>query len=912
MPIDFESIPGSKWWKCDFHAHTPASQDHQDKPAPTPSEWLLAYMRAEVDCVAVTDHNSIGWLVLLQDALATLERDGNPEFRPLVLFPGFELSVNGGYHILGIFDPGASHEEVSRVVGACGYDGAPGDSDTVTQKSVQEVIKIVSEKGGLAIPAHVDDRKGLWGLEDHNTMKEVLSLDCLYSVEKKDLGKPNPALVGTLRKELSYVVGSDCHRLDMIGQEFCWVKMAEPNKEGLRLALLDGDLAVRRYDQFTDNPNNIHSSKYIERVEIKEAQFIGRGDPYEQALNPWMNSIIGGRGTGKSSFLEFIRIGCCRDSELNDYEKLAEEFSKYIEVRRGRGRSGLCRDETVFRVYYRSIGELFRIEYFRDGRTYRVCEQTPEGEWEPLEGQDIAGRFPIQVYSQKQIYQIAEHPQALRKIVDDSQAVARNEWEDRWQGLYSDLTVLSERIRSVASSLEAEGRLRGELADIGRQLALFENDENAETLKSFQLSKKQLLEVERWIAGYKEISDAIKEAVDSIKISPFAGESFDPGKDKEFLKIVSSYDGKLVALKEAVGDVHKDAEKLFSELNEAISKSDWSKLQEQTTTKYTELVKELEEQGVENPDVYNELVEAKSSLESRLKGFEEDKAKVEELTRQRDGLLGTIRQLREKLTEKRIKFLEETVGGNEHVRITITPYGDLDEAVSSFRDVLRLEEGPFKERILDDNGQVGLLNPLYDEDGKPVDDFHKQLVEMKERVKRIWSGDEATTQDMDTRFVNRLQKMNHHDILALECWCPEDALEVSYKSEARGAWESISQGSPGQKTAAILAFLLSYGDEPLLLDQPEDDLDNQLIFSLIVKQLIANKPRRQLIIVTHNPNIVVNGDSELIIALESRRGQTNARSTGGLQEPDVRSDICRIMEGGEKAFEKRYRRIIKA
>ena len=95
-------------------------------------------------------------------------------------------------------------------------------------------------------------------------------------------------------------------------------------------------------------------------------------------------------------------------------------------------------------------------------------------------------------------------------------------------------------------------------------------------------------------------------------------------------------------------------------------------------------------------------------------------------------------------------------------------------------------------------------------------------------------------------------------------------------------FQPIAEGSPGQKTAALLAFILSYGTEPLILDQPEDDLDNHLIYDLIVQQLRETKLRRQIIVVTHNANIVVNGDAS----------------------------VCEIMEGGSQAFEQRYRRII--
>ena len=109
----------------------------------------------------------------------------------------------------------------------------------------------------------------------------------------------------------------------------------------------------------------------------------------------------------------------------------------------------------------------------------------------------------------------------------------------------------------------------------------------------------------------------------------------------------------------------------------------------------------------------------------------------------------------------------------------------------------------------------------------------------------------------------------------------------------------------------MLSFLLSFGEEPLVLDQPEDDLDTRMIMSLIVEQVRTMKERRQIIIVTHNPNIVVHGDADLVHAMEDLNGQVsrNPTASGGLQEQETRRFICDVMEGGAIAFRKRYDRM---
>lgn len=119
----------------------------------------------------------------------------------------------------------------------------------------------------------------------------------------------------------------------------------------------------------------------------------------------------------------------------------------------------------------------------------------------------------------------------------------------------------------------------------------------------------------------------------------------------------------------------------------------------------------------------------------------------------------------------------------------------------------------------------------------------------------------------------------------------------------------INDGSPGQKSAAILAFILNSGDNPLIIDQPEDDLDNSLIYSLIVKSIRRMKSKRQIIIVTHNPNIPVLGDAEGIFILDrNSNGKVIFRKNkkaGCIEEKVIREGICEIMEGGEVAFKKR-------
>ena len=153
-------------------------------------------------------------------------------------------------------------------------------------------------------------------------------------------------------------------------------------------------------------------------------------------------------------------------------------------------------------------------------------------------------------------------------------------------------------------------------------------------------------------------------------------------------------------------------------------------------------------------------------------------------------------------------------------------------------------------------------------------------------------------------------KFNNDTLSALVKVIPEDKLKIKIIEETGEI--DINEGSPGQKSAAILAFILNSGENPLIIDQPEDDLDNSLIYNLVVRSIRKMKNKRQIIIVTHNPNIPVLGDAEAIIVLERNSdGKVTFRKgkkAGCIEEKVIREGICDIMEGGEEAFRKREKK----
>ena len=143
-------------------------------------------------------------------------------------------------------------------------------------------------------------------------------------------------------------------------------------------------------------------------------------------------------------------------------------------------------------------------------------------------------------------------------------------------------------------------------------------------------------------------------------------------------------------------------------------------------------------------------------------------------------------------------------------------------------------------------------------------------------------------------------------------WFPDDLVSVRYRPKPKGDFVAVDRGSPGQRTAALLTVILQMGTDPLLLDQPEDDLENKLIRHLAVATLKSIKRSRQLIVSTHNANVVVTSGAENILVLEHGEPLPAIEADGTLQRAAVRDNVCEILEGGEEAIKTRYRRLVES
>lgn len=917
------AFPGARWWKFDLHTHSPASTDYGKGTANqaalrtlSPSDWLLGFMRGEIDAVAITDHNSGEWIDTLKHALQSLAQRKPEGYRPLTLFPGVEITANGGAHILGVFPPSSGTSDITKLLGAVGAQAALGESDRAATKSPIEVVRAILDAGAIPILAHVDAENSAFSAQG-NTLAPLLELLGLDAMEVCKHDWSPPEAYRQRRLTWARVLGSDSHHpageagQRYPGSHFTWVKMETPCLDGLQLALLDGnEVSIRRSDIHSENQNQ-HSHLVIEDITVANAQYCGRGTPLVAALSPWLTTIIGGRGTGKSTIVQLLRLAVRREDDVP--EALKVDFESFNTVPAARGAKGALTPITQVGVVFRKDGLRYRVQWPGSGAVPEI-EEERAGAWVRAAG-DVRARFPARIFSQGQIFEMARDGRTLLKIVDEAPEVGRTSWWTDWEREEHRFLSLRAKIRELEAQLQERPALEGALSDICRKLAVFEEAEHADVLKAYQRSQRQQRDLDAWVARLNESENVLRKT--AVRLTPVEMDTsnFDSesSSDRAILDQVAFSRAEVLALVKRTLILADEARDSTASWIHVVSESEWARQTSGIGDRYSALVAELAIRGVTDVSEYGGLAQERRLLEGRLQALAVLAVTVDGVRAEALSSTKELATRRKRLTSNRITFLSEVLRDNPHVRMTIAPFGrDPRVAEVSLRAVLGLKDGKFADDILSEDGARGCLADLYGD--LPVDpegcvaELERRIERCKATLTAVAAGGNASVGGW---FKKHLLQLSADSIDRLQYWFPPDELAVSYSPGGDGrGFRSLEQGSPGQKTAAILAFILAYGTEPIVLDQPEDDLDNQLIYEFIVAQLRANKRRRQVVVVTHNPNIVVNGDSELILVMESGGGQCNLSHHGSLQSLSIRAEVCKIMEGGREALEKRYRRIL--
>jgi ABC-type cobalamin/Fe3+-siderophores transport system ATPase subunit len=141
--------------------------------------------------------------------------------------------------------------------------------------------------------------------------------------------------------------------------------------------------------------------------------------------------------------------------------------------------------------------------------------------------------------------------------------------------------------------------------------------------------------------------------------------------------------------------------------------------------------------------------------------------------------------------------------------------------------------------------------------------------------------------------------------MRLEELLPSLTAHLFWRPDSSRQFKPLKECSIGERGTALLSVILITGRDPLIIDQPEDDLDHFYLYKTLTPIIKEVKKRRQLIFATHDANIVINGDAELILIVTTDDGKFGDATATSIENLPNREWVMKILEGGRDAFQKR-------
>lgn len=632
--------PGSRWWRVDLHAHSPESYDFKLKKGEKKDDqcwirWIKAVRKYDIDAIAITDHNTAGAVSLLQAAIKKVED-------PPVLFPGVELTASDGTHLLLLLDPSCKQQDVDKQLSKLSVTSR-GQSESRSTHSIEDIFKKCGHEV-LVIGAHVNGPKGLLRLTGQQRIA-VLRHTNLAAVEVDPEKKLEAGWLdgscSQIERTISQIWASDGHSYCKLGQRFTWAKMTRPDLEGLRLALLDGSDSLKpAYKNDPDNHKknladpNAHASLAIESVRIKEGKFIGKPHPFKIEFNPWLNSIIGGRGTGKSTLVDFMRKTLRRDRELGDTEKssLRRQFDRRMRFSSSRQEEGLLTEDTCIEVIYRKGGERFVLSWSNKGKVDPIA-RLHNNERVREEG-NVPERFPVRIYSQKQLFALAQNPKALLTVIDDSSTVQRGELNRSIGKTQSDYLSLCTQIRSVHKQLNELAVRQANLSDIRRKLGVIHKGKHAQALHQYKIYRQL-------DNNWQVILNEAVKAIDSVNQSTaellvadldFIVDTKDGRVFSKDLKLMHKTLTKIVTkLQDGVTTSVENAHQGINDLQKGPVARQWREALQEGRAQSQKATAELNKYGLSDLNEYDKLIEKANDISNEIRGLEKEKARLGDL-----------------------------------------------------------------------------------------------------------------------------------------------------------------------------------------------------------------------------------------------------------------------------------------
>jgi hypothetical protein len=886
---------GANFHLADLHIHTPVDKQFRCPKGVDPftskgqDEVAKGYIQAarnkNVTILAITEHNDVRWIDPTRKAAQDTE---------ITVFPGVELSADsgaGGIHIIAIFEPSTETTLLDDLITQLGLprgqrlhsDGSP----KLCNKALSDLVDFITTSGGLCIAAHVLRDRGILKAESMTGEPRVKAWQNskLFAAE---IPQPRQQLSGFAKRvfenahalyrrprPIAAIYSSDARSFEEIGSHATWIKLSSKSLEGLKQAFLDWESRIR-------HPAELPPERYSKIIAIGwDEGFLGGTSV---RLNDNLNCFVGGKGTGKSTAIETLRHAFDlkpRTPEVNrQYEGLLKETFKA-----GSKVSILieCHDPQPTRYIIERISP------------YPPMVKGENGEG--IQGVSPCDLLCPEFYGQKEIYEIAQkkefHLTLLDRFVGDrAESAVRQERELLRQlaDNQKDLLRLSKRVAETADQV---GRLP-KLLDYQSRFKAAGVQVKLQEQQAFVKEEKVLQEAERRVVKFEEIlkSTAAEINLDSAFLTGERVKGFpNPDLVNKSKSILETLKRKWEETYRSILDACLEARKGLGH-HEGIL-GEWEKRfrgrKEDFDKVFQELQKEYPELDTKN---YLEIEREIAVLQPMKEEIERYQKQVEDLKKQRTALLQRLIESRRQQFSIRDQVASDiSMRLNGIMRISVIFEGERETLVDK---LLGYRTGARREA----------LKTMVSANDFTVLKFCQALRTGQDTLQRDLGITGGTAESL-------YKGIPYEDVYELETFRIPDStmIQLNIGTVEREDYRPIERLSVGQKSTAILLLILLESKAPLIIDQPEDDLDNKFIYEDIVTKLRQEKERRQFVVATHNANIPVLGDAELILVMkaETQNGGLRGRveRSGSIDDPDLREAVELVLEGGKQAFELR-------
>ncbi|WP_347985722.1 TrlF family AAA-like ATPase [Methylomonas sp. AM2-LC] len=855
---------GSRWLKADFHLHTRADKEFSYPGADNEyiKEYVSALVTANIQLGVITNHNKFDKQEF--KVLRNAARKAG-----IGLLPGVELSINdgqAGIHTLVVFaDEWIDNDTQSNYIqsflevtfaGQTNFEQEYARSNHNIVETVRELDKL--NKDYFLIFAHVEAPNGLWGGLSVGRIQDLFENE---TVRRRILGFQKVRS----RDERSKIVQAlnNYYPADVEGCDAKNFADMGARKQATYLKLGDFSLAAVKF-ALRDYPNRVANSlrkykhSYIKKISFEGAGALGGT---EICFSPELNILIGIRGSGKSSVLEGIRYA--------------------LNIPFGDKASDIEYKEGLVKHLLRSGGKITIDAVDRRGQPYqirRILGERPDvyvnEQLQPgVSIRETVLYKPI-YFGQKDLSSTGAgfEKDLIEKLVGEALIPVRQKIALAQQAVL-DSIVQIQRLKRAAD--QKQEWLQKKM-DAEYKLKFYQKHAVEEKLQKqidFDRDERKAGQVIQEVQNYfDQLVGFIATVEDELNNQALYKSANNQAFFVDFFAIFA----KILQGLDTIKQISTQGQPLVSELQQKFSQFIRNKqtLKEEFAEIERKLAGELQQAGAQaiNPQEFRELKQWLDQAEQMLNALEKSEQQYTELKKSLEGEFAKLNDV----------WLEE-YRAIEHIVASINEIDSPLKIVPAFKAnkdaMLKFLQDLFRGSRIREAGLQSVINEYSD-------------------FGAMWRDMSAANQILGGAFETFSQYFENN-LATLLTWQVPNVYTIEYHGKA------LAQHSLGQRASALMLFVLSQRDnDVVIIDQPEDDLDNQTIYDDVIKLIRALKPETQFIFATHNANIPVLGDAEQVIAC-SYVDERVVTITGSIDCANIQQQIVRIMEGGAEAFERR-------